>query len=82
MLRLEGSGRISVASDASTQFVAARLLPEASVHPLLTIIRLEVESGRQYTVIAAVDSLNGDDFRRLRVFLRWQADFNASLDGA
>ena len=82
VLRLERSGRISVASDSGTQFVAARLLPGASVHPWLTIIRLEMEGGQQSTLIAAVDSLKGDDFRRLRMFLRWQADFNASADDA
>lgn len=81
-LRLERCGRISVVSDTGAQFAPARLLPGASVHPWLTIIRLEMESGQQSALIAAVDSLKEDDFRRLRVFLRWQADFNASADDA
>lgn len=82
VLRLERSGRISVAGDTGAQFVATRLLPGASVHPWLVIVRLEIESGQQSTLIAAVDSLKRNDFRRLRTFLRWQADFSASADDA
>ncbi|WP_157651295.1 protein YgfX [Dechloromonas denitrificans] len=81
-LRLERSGQISVAIDASAPFAPARLLPGSSVHPWLTIIRLEIDAKQQSTLIAAVDGLKEDDFRRLRVFLRWQADFNASADDA
>ena len=81
-LRLERSGRIAVVSDAGAPFAAARLLPGATVHPWLTIIRLEMEDGQQCALIATVDSLHRDDFRRLRIFLRWQADFNASADDA
>lgn len=71
-----------MAGDTGALFVATRLLPGASVHPWLVIVRLEIESGQQSTLIAAVDSLKRNDFRRLRTFLRWQADFSASADDA
>ena len=81
-IRLERSGQISVAHHDQNEFSPAELLPSATVHPWLTVFRLKAVSGDTYTLVATVDSLKRQDFRRLRVFLRWQADFNALNDDA
>ncbi len=81
-IRLERAGQISIRGIREKDFLATQLLPGATVHPWLTIIRLKAGSGPRHTLIVTVDSLNRQDFRRLRVFLRWQADFNVPDDDA
>ena len=81
-IRLERAGQISIRGIREKDFLATQLLPGATVHPWLTIIRLKADSGPRHTLIVTVDSLNRRDFRRLRVFLRWQADFNVPDDDA
>lgn len=81
-LRLERSGQVSIAHHGDNEFSAAELLPDATVHPWLTVVRLKTDRGDFCTLIATVDTQNRQDFRRLRVFLRWQADFNGPADGA
>ena len=81
-VRLEHTGRILIRDNGANEFVATKLLPGATVHPWLSVFRLKTDSERCYTLIVAVDSLNREDFRRLRVFLRWQVDFNAPDDDA
>jgi len=81
-VHLERTGRLSVALAGREEFSMAELLPGAIVHPWLTIARLQTDGGRMCTLIATVDSLEPEDFRRLRVFLRWQADFSVPSDDA
>lgn len=81
-IRLERNGQISVVHHGENEFSPAELLPSATVHPWLTVFRLKAESGDAFSLVATVDSLKRQDFRRLRVFLRWQADFNALNDDA
>lgn len=75
-IRLERTGQIFVRDNGESKFLATRLMPGATVHPWLTVIRLKTDDGQCYTLIATVDSLNRQNFRCLRVFLRWQAEFN------
>jgi len=70
-LRLYGDGRIEVA-DAAADFVLATCLPAATVHPWLCVLRLKIGEKKLSTVVLTVDSLDREDFRRLRVFLRWR----------
>lgn len=81
-LHLARDGQLSVAFAKSKEFVRAGLLPNGAIHPWLTIIRLSLEEGRIFTVIAVFDCLSVEDFRRLRVFLRWKADFSDPDVGA
>jgi hypothetical protein len=81
-IRLEVDGGFSMQRVDGESFAAATLLPGATVHPWLTVIRLHGGDVRFSTVIAAVDSLSKEDFRRLRIFLRWRAMFSARGDGA
>ena len=81
-IRLERSGQVSVVRHGENEFSLAELLPGATVHPWLTVFRLKTEFSKTCTMVATVDSLKRQDFRRLRVFLRWQADFNALNDDA
>jgi toxin CptA len=76
-IRLEASGQVSLARQHDREFLLAELLPGATVHPWLTVVRLKADDGQLYTLLAAADSMNREDFRRLRVFLRWRADFSA-----
>lgn len=79
-LRLERDGRIALAGRGQNAFVAAECLPGATVHPWLTVLRLKARGGAKYLLFLAPDSLGRDDFRRLRVFLRWRADFSGDVD--
>lgn len=75
-IRLERSGEISLLPLSGEEFFLVGILPGATVHPWLTVIRLKTSAGLAYTLIVTVDSLNEADFRHLRVFLRWRGDFN------
>lgn len=81
-IHLERTGHLSVALAGVEEFSMAELMPGAIVHPWLTIARLKTDGGRMCTLIATVDNLDREDFRRLRVFLRWQADFSVPNDDA
>lgn len=71
-LRLYKDGRIEVLLAGANQFTAASLHGNSLVHPLLTVFRLQVpENGCQHVLSLAADSCRGEDFRRLRVCLRW-----------
>ncbi len=54
-----------------------QVLGVAFTHPWLTVFRLENGKKPALTVVVTVDSLNREDFRRLRVFLRWRRPLNA-----
>jgi toxin CptA len=73
-LRIDFDGKISGRPVGNNQFLALALLPAATVHPWLTVLRL-VGEGREYRMLIAGDSAPPDAFRRLRVWLRWRADF-------
>lgn len=81
-LRLEQSGGIAVSRGGQEGFVAAELLPGATVHPWLTVFRTKLADGQRLAVVVAVDSMAAEDFRRLRVFLRWRAKFTGVGDDA
>ncbi len=80
-IRLEASGAISLLRGEGA-FVATQLLPGATVHPWLTVLRLQGADGHTRVLCLTVDSLKKEDFRRLRVFLRWRADFSGVDDAA
>lgn len=75
-LHLAEVGKISIARAGDERFFNADLLPHGVVHHWLTVVRLSVEDGNTCTLIATVDNVDVDDFRRLRLFLRWQADIS------
>lgn len=75
-LRLTGDGGIECRLAGEGNFQKARLQGAAVVHPWLTVFRLN--TGRCYRVVLCPDAIDADDFRRLRVWLRWKAKFNAS----
>ncbi len=75
-LRLERDGSLRVLCRSSDDWLRASCKPEMMVHPWLTVIRLQTESGMLFSLPITVDSMTTEDFRRLRVFLRWQ--FGAS----
>ncbi|WP_371325213.1 protein YgfX [Dechloromonas sp. ZY10] len=67
-LILQADGLIRLADEECGR----KVLDGACVHPWLTVFRLENGKKRPLTVVVTVDSLNPEDFRRLRVFLRWR----------
>lgn len=75
-VRLERSGEILVAVVGNVEFVEAELLAGATVHPWLTVVRLKSPDGRRHLLAVTVDTMKPEDFRRFRVFLRWQATAN------
>lgn len=81
-IRLERNGAISITHPGENEFVSARPKPGATIHPWLTVIRLSTDDGCTATLIATLDSQNKADFRRLRMFMRWQASFSEPSDDA
>lgn len=78
-LRLERDGSVSLAQAGSDEFRQAFCLPGATVHPALCVFRLrETGGGQTHVVLATGDSTSADEFRRLRIFLRWRAVFSGS----
>lgn len=75
-LRLENSGQLSICEEEGS-YLTAHCLPRATVHPWLTVFRVETEERRGLTVIVTIDSVAPSEFRQLRVFLRWRGDFIA-----
>lgn len=72
-IRLDRSGRVFVLADRDHAFKEAWIDPARFVHPWLCICRLRTETRERQYLIIAMDSTSLDDFRKLRVFLRWQA---------
>ena len=81
-IRLEQAGKIFLAATGNSEFVEAELLAGATVHPWLTVIRLKTADQGKHILIVAVDSMKPEDFRRLRVFLRWRAEFSVPAGDA
>ena len=81
-IRLERNGCISISRLGEHSSVQALPKAGATIHRWLTVIRLAEQDGRFSTLIATVDSLNKSDFRRLRMFMRWQASFSELNDDA
>lgn len=71
-LRLFADGRIQVQMIGADDFLSAQLSPSATVYPWLTVFALTVGGSVRYPVVL-VDSISPEDFRRLRVWLRWKA---------
>jgi toxin CptA len=80
-LRIDNDGRISCQMAGRSDFIAVRLLPGATAHPWLTVLRMADERGT-YRVVIAPDSGAPDEFRRLRVWLRWRLEVSDDRDGA
>jgi toxin CptA len=78
-IRLEASGKILVALAGDSPLVEVELQPGVTVHPWLTVMRLKTEAGRVVLLIVAVDTIKAEDFRRLRVFLRWRAEVSGEV---
>jgi len=81
LLRLEKDGAISILAAGADDFQAASLLPDAMVHPWLIVFRLHC-GGRKHFVLATKGSTTPQNLRRLRVFLRWRANFSILSDDA
>jgi toxin CptA len=81
-VRLEHSGHLRVLDAGESNFIETELLPRATVHPWITIVRFRTPEKKQHTLISTVDNLKPEDFRRLRVFLRWRAKFGRANDDA
>lgn len=79
-VHLESGGNIRATRVGDGEPRAAVLCPPATVNPWLTVFRLCLDDGSQHTVLVARDSATADDFRRLRVFLRWRAAFSVADD--
>ena len=76
-LMLLDDGSVQVCCVGGAVFYKASVLPGATVHPWLTVFRVKTAEARVFVVIATVDSLSSEQFRRLRVFLRNRALISA-----
>lgn len=69
-LRQDGSAAVQ---DQQGRWSDARVLGSSFVSPVLTILNVKVAGARlRRSVVVAPDTLPADDFRRLRVWLRWR----------
>jgi toxin CptA len=58
----------------------ARVLPTTYVTPVLTVVNVRVSGLRTLRhVIIVPDNIDADDFRKLRVILRWARPKNAAI---
>jgi toxin CptA len=59
---------------ARGESVSGRLMPSTFGSPLLAVLNVRTDRSRwRRSVVLAWDSLPADEFRRLRVWLRWRA---------
>ena len=80
-LMLSNEGSLSVRFRGREDgFFPVRVLPGATVHPLLVVFRIECEGHESFLIITP-DCIDAKDFRRLRVWLKWRAIFGVK-DGA
>jgi len=71
-IRCEADGRLLLQKDGDWQ--VASLQPATMVTPWLSALQFRLgESRRTRTLAILPDSLPADDFRRLRVWLKWKA---------
>jgi toxin CptA len=77
-IRLERDGRIAALRFNQLDPEPMRLLPGATIHPWLVAFRLASQDGKKYSILLTADTLQADEFRRLRVFLRWRAKISGS----
>ncbi len=69
-LRCKKEGALEILADGEWQ--PAHLAPDSLVLPGLTVLRYQTQGQRRFkTLVLLGDSLPGEDFRRLRVWLRW-----------
>jgi hypothetical protein len=80
-LRLERGGQISVLPSVESEYCPVELLPNATVHPWVTVLHLRFPDETVKALVITAGRLSAHDFRRLRVFLRWQAEFTDSVSG-
>lgn len=72
-LRLSKDGQLSIRFRGKEEtFFPVIIQPGVTVHPLLTVLSMEYEAHHLLLVITP-DCLAAEDFRRLRVWLKWQA---------
>ena len=76
-LHLAADGTFSVRLHRG-DWTPAEVLGTSFVKPWLTVLNLKLE-GRRFMLPAVLlpDALNREDFRRLRVWLRWRSDDSA-----
>lgn len=70
-LRAEPDGILLIRAGDDWQPVA--LLPSTMVTPALTVLHFRHEWGKQGSHVILPDSLPADDFRLLRIWLKWKA---------
>ncbi|MGE5493372.1 MAG: protein YgfX [Actinomycetota bacterium] len=80
-LRLLDNGRLECRLVGDGEFRPAELLPGNTVHPWFAVIRFSVEMV-SVTAVVLPDCTSAEEFRRLRVWLRWRADFRTGKDAA
>jgi len=78
-LRIDEDGSLSGLAIGASEFSPVRLLPGATAHPWLTVMRLAHAQGI-WLIVVAPDCVAPEDFRRLRVWLRWRASVSDGSD--
>jgi len=81
-IRLERSGSVQGNISGRQDFEHMEALAGAIVHPWLTVVRLRNEQGKLHLLVVTADTMSPSDFRRLRVFLRWQMKISVAQSGA
>lgn len=71
-LHRDGAVELQRHDDAAT-LVRGRVDPQTTVMSWLTVLLLRSSSGRRLSLTLLPDALDGEDFRRLRLWLRWIA---------
>jgi hypothetical protein len=72
-LRIVHNGAIACQLIGKSEYSPARLMHGPTAHPWLTVLRLAHDQG-VYRLVIARDSAAPEEFRCLRVWLRWRAE--------
>ncbi|MEW6119733.1 MAG: protein YgfX [Pseudomonadota bacterium] len=59
------------AQDGTGQWLALEVLDDSFVSPALVVLRYRMETGERHALTLMPDSLPAEDWRQLRVSLRW-----------
>jgi len=80
-IRLGARGELSLRHVAG-EIVGCRVLPETAVFGSLVVLRVRDDQERRRSLTLLPDSLPADQFRVLRLWLRWRTDADADADAA
>lgn len=81
-MRIVSENRLEIGNGVNG-WATANVLPDSVVFPQLVVLRYRFEGVRgERSVVLFLDQMPSDDFRRLRLWLRWYREAKAGVSHA